>query len=372
MSELINTNDNRATIRWKLLTGVSALALSAYVSSVNVARAEDSDRPPLWIEFGGQMDLLQGTSGLFIAPFMTALSPTPGVYSDDILTKGQKASRFSFGGEGKISFQPKGSDWILSASIHYGRANNNKHIHHQSAYPLGSFLTHTVAFADIKSSYDEHHATLDFSAGKDVGLGKFGRDGSSTLSLGVEVDEFSSKNHVDMLARPVIHILRDHQHFPVPTFYAYTMVAHADRSFQAVGPTLSWDASAALAGNKSTGEIALDWGVNGALLFGRQRTKLNHATRAYLQPFTNYVTYVGYYYTKVYDHSHSANRSRRVMVPMLGGYAGLSWHTDHAKVSIGYRYDAYLHAMDTGIDAAKKSNVTFNGPYASISIGLGD
>ncbi len=35
MSELINTHDNRATIRWKLLTGASALALTAYVSSTS-------------------------------------------------------------------------------------------------------------------------------------------------------------------------------------------------------------------------------------------------------------------------------------------------------------------------------------------------
>ena len=42
------------------------------------------------------------------------------------------------------------------------------------------------------------------------------------------------------------------------------------------------------------------------------------------------------------------------------------------KFSIGYRYDTFLNAMDTGIDVAKKSNLTFQGPYASISIGLGD
>ena len=42
MSELIKNNDNRATIRWKLLTGASALALTAYVSSAAVAKAEDA------------------------------------------------------------------------------------------------------------------------------------------------------------------------------------------------------------------------------------------------------------------------------------------------------------------------------------------
>ncbi len=56
MSELIQTHDNRATIRWKLLTGASALALTAYVSSASMAKAEDTDRPLIWIETGRQMD----------------------------------------------------------------------------------------------------------------------------------------------------------------------------------------------------------------------------------------------------------------------------------------------------------------------------
>ncbi len=60
MSELIQKNDNRATIRWKLLTGASALALTAYVSSTGVASAEDSDRPLIWIELGGQMEQVSG------------------------------------------------------------------------------------------------------------------------------------------------------------------------------------------------------------------------------------------------------------------------------------------------------------------------
>ena len=59
-------------------------------------------------------------------------------------------------------------------------------------------------------------------------------------------------------------------------------------------------------------------------------------------------------------------------MPNVGGYAGLSVKYSDLKVSIGYRYDTFLKAMDTGIDAAKESDTTFTGPYASISIGLGD
>ncbi len=59
-------------------------------------------------------------------------------------------------------------------------------------------------------------------------------------------------------------------------------------------------------------------------------------------------------------------------MPNVGGFVGLSYRYTDAKMSIGYRYDTFLNAMDIGIDATKKSNLTFNGPYASISIGLGD
>ena len=52
MSELIVNTDNRATIRWKLLTGASAAALAAYLSSAGMARAEDAARPVVWLEAG--------------------------------------------------------------------------------------------------------------------------------------------------------------------------------------------------------------------------------------------------------------------------------------------------------------------------------
>jgi hypothetical protein len=36
-----------------------------------------------------------------------------------------------------------------------------------------------------------------------------------------------------------------------------------------------------------------------------------------------------------------------------------------------YRADFFFGAMDGGIDTAKKENVGFYGPFATISIGLG-
>jgi hypothetical protein len=149
------------------------------------------------------------------------------------------------------------------------------------------------------------------------------------------------------------------------------MVAHSARDFHGIGPSLSWNASAALAGNKQGGELALDWGINGAVLFGRQKARTSHTTQAYSLPFTPYVQYVGYYYTKLYEHPHHSTRSRSVVVPNLGGFAGVSVKKYNAKVSLGYRADFFFGATDGGIDTAHRENIGFYGPFASVSIGLG-
>ncbi|HTO39482.1 MAG TPA: hypothetical protein VL026_00790, partial [Rhizomicrobium sp.] len=74
----------------------------------------------------------------------------------------------------------------------------------------------------------------------------------------------------------------------------------------------------------------------------------------------------------VYDNSPAPSvRRRSVVVPNLGGFAGLSMRYTNAKVSLGYRGDFFFGAMDTGIDHRKTETASFHGPFATISIGLG-
>ena len=390
MSELIQQNDNSATIRWKLLTGVSALALTAYISSAGLARAEDASQPQLWIELGGELDQFSGFAGSFTAPFMTAISPTPGPYRGNAFD--QTPQHYAFGLDGKITFQPEGSDWIFSAGIRIGRSDGKRKIHHASAvptfhwtnvnakYPSYSY-SGTAAFthkklADTKSRHSEKHAILDFTAGKDVGIGLLGQGGTSTINAGVRFAQFSVKSNVEAYGRPTVIATypTKYKAYPYSAFHEYTMYAHATRSFKGVGPSLSWNGSAALAGNTEDGELTLDFGLNAAILFGKQKAKTDQATRAtrlYHKVFGT--TFYGMLYSSTAPgHHHHNTRSRSVTVPNVGGFAGISYRYTDAKLSIGYRYDTFLSAMDTGIDAAKKSNVTFNGPYASISIGIGD
>ena len=372
MSELINTHDNRATIRWKLLTGASALALAAYVASCAVAHAGDADDPMFWLEFGGQFELMKGTSRTFVAPFML-VDPVPAPYLRGSPTENQRAPNFAFGGEGKLSFQPENSDWIFSAGIRYGRSHGNRHVHHQTSQHFSVYVSTrgklytgsrlVAALQDTKARHDEHHAIVDFEAGRDVGIGAFGRESTWTLSAGVRFAHLSANSSLDIRARPSLGTsppTRRGNTFV--TAYQYIMSAHAARGFHGVGPLVSWSGSAPLAGNLDHGELTLDLGVDGAFLFGRQTARTDHATKAY------HFSYFAY--PQLYNTAHASNRSRSVTVPDADGFAGVSWRTQTAKISFGYRADILFGAMDTGIDAAKKSNVTFNGPYVSISVGF--
>ncbi len=390
MSELINTHDNRATIRWKLLTGVSALALTAYVSIAGVARAEDADRPAVWIELGGEMQMMQGLSDPFTAPFMSAIADI-GLDTGKSFSKDQRPPRFAFGLDSRITFQPRDSDWLFSASIRYGRAHTKQHVHNQTAGHIGyirtighayhytsippSYLRSIEAFRDVDAPSSERHMVLDFSAGKDVGIGLLGHDGKSDVSAGVRIAEFKEGSAVGIYVRPVVSVGYDSLFavFPAAIFpHQYTMVAHSERSFKGVGPLLSWNASAGLAGNREDGQLMLDWGIDASVLFGRQKAKTDHSTQSYYRKIGPPPKYYALYGKGPLHGNYHSTRSKRVTVPDFGAFVGLSYRYSNAKVSIGYRYDNFLKAMDAGIDAAKKSNLTFNGPYTSISIGLGD
>ncbi len=101
---------------------------------------------------------------------------------------------------GKISFEPENSDWIFLASVRYGRAVSLKHVRQKTSpaafitYFYNGFSNHRYAkyprrfkIRRYASQNSEHHLIVDFQAGKDVGLGMFGREGSSFFNFGISV-----------------------------------------------------------------------------------------------------------------------------------------------------------------------------------------
>jgi hypothetical protein len=376
MSELIETNNNRATVRWKLLASVSALALTANV--VSAAKAEESDHPQVWIELGGQLERLSGQPSALTSPFFALASPS----DVQLMTDTQQPSQWSIGGEGKVSITPADTDWVFSAAVRYGRSNKSDHRHHQSPFPsvekyfIYLLPTTTVPlnrakFSDAVIDSRESHAVLDFMAGKDVGLGMLGAKGASVVSAGVRFAQFTSKTNTTLYARPVLEsnmvTFPGKYRLAHAAYHTYTAVLHAERSTHAVGPSLSWEASLPIVGNGADSELALDWGVNGAVLFGRQRVNIHHQTKSNYYHLTFGSNYSAHHTT------HTVNRkeTRFAVVPNLGGFAGVSLKFPNAKVSLGYRADFFFNAVDNGIDTRHVVSQGFYGPFASISVGLG-
>ncbi|HEV2561195.1 MAG TPA: hypothetical protein VGT78_03550 [Rhizomicrobium sp.] len=390
MSNNMNTPD---TIRWKLLSTVSALALlaSAYAAGEAEAAGSDADHPLIWIELGGQAETITGQGEVF-APAFLSLYP-----NSSVLWKGtsplqvQKPPLFNFGEEGKISFQPENSDWVFAAALRYGRTGISRETDHQtnrafktkyiSGVPATFENTRGIDnFSDSLARRSDSHAILDFSVGKDVGLGMFGKDSSSTLSLGVRIAQFTSHTSFDIRARPELEFkygdLAAFGHpeitFQLPYYRTYHATEQASRSFRGAGPSVSWTGSALFMGDPQDGEVTFDWGVNAALLFGRQKTHVKH------QEYQRYVSWQfvfngGANYHSPYPIVYGGHDNvRSVTVPNVGGFAGISYRYSDAKISLGYRTDFFVGAIDAGIDAPKNETLGFKGPFASISFGLGD
>lgn len=356
--------------RHRLLATVSSLAL---LGSVQTALA--GDRPPVWIEFNWQFDKLNGMGDPYLPPF-----------ADKIVQDGfkspafaQSAIPYAYGAGGSLSFKPEGSDWIFSASIRYGRSHGSKSTHGQTsaahhvkigsntAYLSTGYFRRVVRFSETHASNSEAHAILDFQAGKDIGVGLFGGGSTSTVNFGLRFAQFNSKRSVSIHADPDFYV--PYQFLKYAKYHhTYSVTSRIDRSFQGLGPSLSWNSSVPIAGNPDDGGINLDWGVNVAALFGRKKVSGHHQTDGALYK----TKFQKYYNTTPIHRSGNPDRSRNVVVPNVGAFAGISFRYSDAKISFGYRGDFFFGAMDGGIDTAKKTNATFNGPYASISVGIGD
>jgi hypothetical protein len=352
---------------------------------------KDGGKPPLWIELGGDLSQLEDSQAAFSSPLMTS---RPAMFAPP--QKFEKPSTLGLDETAKVSFQPEGSDWVLSASVRYGRTSNRRDFHEQTN-PKSAITRYAISgqnfvvaipplgakFADTYAQNSQRHAILDFEAGKDIGLGLFGgADASSVLSGGLRFAQFMSKSNIALKSDPDFHFVYRTFSYPSLGLYNVKNVSNelyhtraasfsAKRTFHGVGPTISWNASSPFEGDLSTGEISVEWGMNAAALFGRQKTHTHHqATGNYnTNPLFGFSTphhFVTYQAAPV-DHT----RSRMVAVPNLGGFIGLSMKYNNAKISFGYRADEFFGAMDGGIDTSKSENRGFFGPYANISIGLG-
>ena len=360
MSEIKTTREYHEGFRWALLATVSIIALTGAACN---AKAADSNTAPFWIELGGQLAQNQTDAEVFDPHFLSA-SPFEAASHVDL----EKGPPSTWDGDAKIAFEPEGTGWVFSASILYGKGNRHGSVNQQTANPSPGYGLFQ-AYQKFEARSEASHTVLDFQAGKDIGLGMFGNAGHSVLSLGVRYAQFASSSNVSIQSQPTNQVVA------FGSYHRFYATLAAKRKFTGVGPSLSLDSSAALFGNPSASSLTLDWGVNGALLFGRQRANVHHQTTnsrvVYRSPdhrtsFGSILVHI-----PVSRTNPSLNRSKEVIVPNLGGFAGVSWRYPNAKVSIGYRADFFFGAMDGGIDAVHRENLGFYGPFASVSVGIG-
>jgi hypothetical protein len=393
MSELLNARKISANYRRQFLATASLIALIGAGCGASEAEAQetDSSHPLVWIELGGQLTRLDDGQEAFAPDFPNAPS-RPSMFSPS--QPFERSPLYSIDETAKLSFQPDSSDWVLSASVLYGRSSSNKHVHQQthpktiSVYfnsygRLSKDIAPPIAgrFADTNVQSGDQHLVMDFQAGKDVGLGMFGgKDGTSVFNFGVRFAQFSSKSNIALKSNPDWQFIYKYHHvIPGYGFTASQLPAHqkfhsnfanlqSARSFHGIGPSLSWNGSAPLMGNSQGGLLSFDGGLNGAVLFGRQRVRVHHQATGqyhseYNAPSAHPITY----------QPAPVNRTRvkSVIVPNAGAFAGLSYRIENFKVSAGYRADMFFAAMDGGIDTRKSENVGFYGPFATISVGIG-
>ncbi len=347
MSEFTCATTGHRSIRYNLLATASLSALLAVLYLPAAAKAEADDRPTVWIELGGQMEHITGQGDAFVPGFLSVY-PESSVLQSTTPVQAQKPIPFNFGWDGKISVEPQGSNWKFSVSVKYGRSANSKNVDHQtkglhkakykSGMPVPSAQYFSQAdFANTKLARQQGHLVMDFQAGKDVGLGLFGKDVVSLFSLGVRFAQFTSQETFDLRARPDLQFKYNPSaaaptHFLVPYFHTYHATGRASRSFRGIGPSLSWNASTPVVGDPQDGELTFDWGVNAAILFGKQKARVKHQeTGRYQSPFMNLE---GDVYSTVYHNAPPTSiRSRSVTVPNVGGFVGTSVRYTNVKVS---------------------------------------
>lgn len=353
MTETIRSN-NRRNLRYRLLLSVSSAAALALAGE---AFAEDAGRPTVWIELGGAFDQISRSSVEWVPPNLIdpISNPSPEPFGNT------PAIGYDF--DAAINIQPEGSDWIYGASVRYGRANRGPKHFHDQAYKTKFFPTFTkyglttYAFLNATEQARSTHAIVDFNVGRDVGLGSF-HGGRSTMHFGVRVAQLNERADASLTAFS-----------SAPAKYSHSKLVHeADalmtRSYTGVGPAVSWDGATPLIGSLNRG-FSFDWGANASVLFGRQKARIALHTND-----TRY--YFGGGNIELANSTVASNRDRSVVVPNLGGFAGLSWHVPSGKMSLGYRADFFFNAIDGGLTTSERSTRGFYGPFASVSIGLGD
>ncbi len=359
----------------------------------------DGKSPMFWLTVGGNFSYMAAKQDPYLpeeSDFVDMNNGNP-VYwpgKDLALTpqKAQKWPRAGFDWDYALNFQPQDSDWQFKMGVRYGRSSRGNTAHlsqpkqvptnfsgvpctyitqHLPSFAFACDAAQHASFSDVIGSSSEKHTMLDFTIGKKFGIGIRGHEGSGTLAAGVRFAEFSSRNGFNINMMPYYALGNGLFH---DIYEAQTDEKHG---FHGYGPQLTWDGSNAVWGDVMTvGSVNVDWGANAALLFGKQTVTLlrSHMHHCHTNQGGNVPTSCPPTFGSSYFHTkddYTITRSRDVTVPNVGAHIGLSYNYENAKISAGYKADAFFNAVDGGQETTDKFDRMFYGPYLNVSIGFG-
>ncbi len=273
MSELHSTT-NAAKIRQSLLATVSAFVLAA-CGWLPEAQAADTGRPTVWIEGGWHFESVTGDADTF-APPLDALTRATGLPS---LTAIENTLGRTYGAEGSISFQPKSSDWVFTASARYGRSQSTRRSINEKTI-AGPPLKKTTTYRGCRDHHfnfpclcdpfgQEQRGAFDrrFSGGKGcrhwVIRAWNGYDRKFWRQICADERQIECKlarqSRRGVQAGEFVYGPFHKYYIQIPNHRSAASMERTD-SLHALGPSLSMKNTTGLLGTVDDGQIALDWG----------------------------------------------------------------------------------------------------------------
>jgi hypothetical protein len=316
MSEVGRSN-RKSRLFWQ----VSTIVLLAAVPAAALAAPSEGG---LWVELGGQYTFDNSGDTQDIGAF----GVTPNIHPGD-----------GYSVNGKITWKPEGSAFSYALGVKYGRT--------RSRGITGSYYSSTGEGSYYSAKGEEHtkrtHTIVDFEVGKDVGVGMFGHNATTTVGVGLRYA------HLNTTTRGSFTTASKYQ--------TGSGTFGTKRTSDLVGPRLFFKVEAPVG---STG-FTVSAGAGGGVLYGRNKIQsdLDRTINSHETDFA--IEAVG--------GSHYAfSRSKNRFSPTADGFAQLNWKLPSAPltVSAGYKFDGVFNGMDGGYSSAHQINVIDSGPYLSM------
>ncbi|HEX5777035.1 MAG TPA: TonB-dependent receptor, partial [Caulobacteraceae bacterium] len=336
---------------------------------------------PLTVELGGGVGWSSAETSDYFPEWLDLYSeefPLSQSFQDNDLDVGDMRSL-------RLIYAPT-ADWRVSAGYRFGKTKGFARASGYEAVEggLSAGLKYPAVPAFYIASEDNHWRAaardseefeiVDFNIGREVGFGRLGDSGRSAFGLGLRRADLRSTSRVAMdgiparVVPPISFPLNPTR--PQVSAETYTTTLESARTFEGLGPTITWDGAVRLWDGGEGGHADVEWGVAAGALFGKQT--LTSEEDRFAEYSRGGVAGGGKpLFETLLDDVVVRERSDDVTVPNVGLSLGLSYSVDRIKVSTGYAYDHFFDAIDGGYEDAEQYDRTVHGPYFKLSVGFG-